>query len=185
MTPLAIVRARLPYIDQRSLSEAWFSALHLARQRDNGMSTKRGVAQSPLLKTFLEPGTRGGATGRSRSCELSPERGMRERRQEVSRALPRWQSEAVVETGPSRRLAFTRLGRTLDARQTSDARANFSIALEGGGRVQILLRREGRVLHVIALCSARHVGLVRRALACADLHLRLSGERVSSSVRVR
>jgi hypothetical protein len=38
-------------------------------------------------------------------------------------------------------------------------------------------------LHVIALCSEGHVELVRRALACADLHLRARGEKVSSSVR--
>jgi len=183
MSSIAIVRARLPYTDQRSLSEAWFSALHLARQREGDTSFKRGAG-----------------TGRSRSSQSPPERVMRERRREVSRALPGWQSEAVVETGPSQRREFApvsatsrrrALSRALQCRAaerqppTNNARASFGVALDGGGRVQIILRREGRVLHVVALCSARHLELVRRALACADLHLRLSGERVSSSVRVR
>jgi hypothetical protein len=61
-------------------------------------------------------------------------------------------------------------------------RASFHLAVDGG-RVQILVRRQGTVLHVIALCSERHVELVRRALVCADLHLRARGERVQSSVR--
>ena len=61
-------------------------------------------------------------------------------------------------------------------------RASFHIGV-GGGRVQIVLRRDGAVLHVVAVCSRRHVELVRRALACADLHLRLRGETIRSSVR--
>jgi hypothetical protein len=73
--------------------------------------------------------------------------------------------------------------RAAEAWRSQETRANFGIDLPGGGRVQILLRRDGRTLLVLALCSTRHVEFVRRALAGADLHLRLRGERVSSSVR--
>ena len=188
MSSIAVIQARLPYVDRRSLSEAWFSALHLARSRDPIFYRRPVLAStSQLSERSCATGRRGGAlaaqsrstgvsgaivrrgdaTDRSRSCESPPERVMRGRRREAVEVCHGWQSEGGVETGLSRRRAI---------------HASFAIALEGG-RVQVLLRREGRVLHVVAVCSERHAELVRRALACADLHLRARGEIVRSQVR--
>ncbi len=175
---LAIVRARLPYIDRRTLSEAWFSALHLARQRDVVCARRRRMAEPLVLRRrdIASPGTADSFhpwnSCRLGNCFVAPASGLRSA-QAPGSATSRRLAQALPAV-PSR-----------IARHANGACASFGIALDRGGRVQILLRREGRVLHVVALCSARHVELVRRALACADLHLRLSGERISSSVRVR
>jgi hypothetical protein len=51
-----------------------------------------------------------------------------------------------------------------------------SLTLDAGGsRVQLVLRREGAVLHVVALCRRDSVALVGRALASAGLHVRRYG----------
>lgn len=60
--------------------------------------------------------------------------------------------------------------------------AAFRLELDGG-RVHVVLRREGSVLHVVALCSERHVERVRRALGLAAEHLRLRGEALAVEVR--
>jgi hypothetical protein len=181
MNSIAVVRARLPYIDHRSLSEAWFSSLHLARDRGSATAgrARPDVAVFPLRVEWFarQPvaAGRGGAMGRPRSSECAPVARREGGAHSAGQVCHGWQTAGEVEAGPLRRRAL--------ARTRPGTRASFSIALAEGGRVQILLRREGRTLHVIALCSARHVELVRRALACADLHLRMSGERVASEVR--
>jgi hypothetical protein len=50
--------------------------------------------------------------------------------------------------------------------------------------VQLVLRREGAVLHVVALCRRDSVDLVGRALAGAGLHVRSygAGESVRATV---
>ncbi|MBD5607073.1 MAG: hypothetical protein IAI48_18610 [Candidatus Eremiobacteraeota bacterium] len=48
--------------------------------------------------------------------------------------------------------------------------------------MQLLLRRDGATLHVVAICRPQVAEIVRRALALADAHLRLRGEAVHSSV---
>jgi hypothetical protein len=51
-----------------------------------------------------------------------------------------------------------------------------------GERVALSLRREGSTLHVVAVCRPEVEGIVRRALACVDLYLRVRGESVRASV---
>src|SRR6202790_2169605 len=174
MNSIAVIRARLPYVDRRALSEAWFSALHLAREGEPLARPRRDIAPpgSALAlrrRDIASPGTAGSFhpwnSRRLVNCFVAPASGQR--------------SAQAPGSATSRRLAQAHADEAL----RNHARASCSIALDGGGRVQILLRREGRVLHVLALCSTRHVELVRRALACADLHLRARGEKVCSSVR--
>jgi hypothetical protein len=51
-----------------------------------------------------------------------------------------------------------------------------------GARVALHVRDDGEKVIVIAVCSARHVALVRRALAEAGEVMRLRGERVEMTV---
>lgn len=173
---IAVIRARIPYVDRRALSEAWFSALHLAAAdrrpgrrapRAAALATRKpaaraaappNVSPAPLGPRPLPPRSGGATTiAFGRETHLRPG------------ARP---GGAVVVPFPSRAVRY------------APVRASFHVGL-GGGRVQIVVRRDGPVLHVLAICSARHVELVRRALACADLHLRLRGETVRSMVRAR
>jgi hypothetical protein len=40
------------------------------------------------------------------------------------------------------------------------------------------------ILHVVALCRPEIAATVRRALACADAHVRMRGEAIRSSVEI-
>ena len=52
-----------------------------------------------------------------------------------------------------------------------------------GARTALHVRCHGGKVIVIAVCSARHVDLVRRALAEAAAAMRLQGESVDTAVR--
>jgi hypothetical protein len=61
-------------------------------------------------------------------------------------------------------------------------RTSLTVGL-GRERVQLVLRREGAVLHVIAVCRPEVAALVRRALAAADAYVRGSGDTLRASVQ--
>ena len=168
---LAIVRARLPYIDRRALPEAWFSALHLA-------VTPRRRARNTVAHLGERSGKAGpAATACSRSARsvtgASPLRATRSdlTRRPAAPALP----HAGRKAAPLR-------SKPAPSRSYPPARVAFTVGLDGA-RVQLLVRREGAVLHVVARCNERHVALVRGALAEAAAHLSRRGDLVSSSVR--
>lgn len=169
---IAVIRARLPYVDRRALSEAWFSALHLAHAEKSAPRRERKAAASQGsggVPSERRAANRGALDPAHRSLSFAA-RHPRAIPLEASSARSRRLGGAVVAAFPMRRVRY------------APVRASFHIGV-GGGRVQIVLRRDGAVLHVVAVCSRRHVELVRRALACADLHLRLRGETIRSSVR--
>jgi hypothetical protein len=168
---IAVIRTRLPYVDRRALSEAWFSALHLAR--GDGAAPKREPRATVTAPPARMPARRLGSASAASSPQRSLSFGPRRAPAPALAASPtpsRRTGGAVVAAFPSRRIRY------------APVRASFHIG-RGQGRVQIVLRRDGAVLHVVAICGRRHLELVRRALACADLHLRLQGETVRSSVR--
>lgn len=171
---IAIIRTRLPYVDRRALSEAWFSALHLAHEEKRAPQGARRAATSsepPASKISLGPGASRPANGAPAArVPAMRTRDVRALASETSPTPSRKSGGAVVVPFPARGVRY------------APVRASFGIGL-GAGRVQIVLRRDGPLLHVVAICSRRHVELVRRALACADLHLRLRGEAMRSSVR--
>jgi len=61
-------------------------------------------------------------------------------------------------------------------------RTSLTVGL-GRERVQLVLRREGAVLHVIAVCRPEVAALVRRALASADAYVRGNGDTLRASVQ--
>ncbi len=172
---IAVIRARLPYVDRRALSQAWFSALRLAGDGRAATLLRRG----PAAHGASPPRTaaRSAQRGAERDSFVSPRVDPRARRRFGGEGGG---LESVVPRGGARTG-----GRGLPvaaAVRYAPVRASFGLALDGG-RVQILVRREGLVLHVIALCSRRHVELVRRALDAAALHLRERGESLRADVR--
>jgi len=170
-TDLSVVRAQLPYLDRRALSEAWFSALHVAAAADppRGRPLRlAGLVSDGRAPVVPAPARYAGTLlGRRRST--------------APRAPSAGFGAHDLRSNGSRR---TRLRTAPSPHPASypSLRASFTLGLDGA-RVQILMRREGATLHVIALCTRRHVELVRRALACADVHLRAQGERLFASVR--
>lgn len=173
---LTVIATRMPYIDRRALSEAWFSALHLAsdgRVAAGARDRRTGIA---LEKTSGRPASlRAGVAATSARGERA------------THATARAESRASAEVTARR---------THDARLAANARATYararsyppfrtSLTLDARGeRVQLLLRRDGATLHVVALCRPAIAETVRRALACADLHVRLGGDAIRSSVEI-
>ncbi len=174
---LAVLRTRLPYVDRRSLSEAWFSALHLAASGPvaggsaggNAVARETAPRSAPVL-----PGGRDlpGHTVNAVAPRATPEaRPTPSPSREPGRPFERRsEPKAVVRAEPPVPKRFVRAG---------------SLTLGAGrSRVQLVLRREGAVLHVVALCRRDSVDLVGRALAGAGLHVRSygAGESVRATV---
>lgn len=172
---LTVIATRMPYIDRRSLSQAWFSTLHLASDGATRPAAPERRGSLPVT-----------VAARRAPHESAPAAS-------PHRNAPR---PRVPETTSSRVDAEIATRRTYDARMARAARATYerarsyppfrtSLTLEAGGdRIHLLLRREGATLHVVALCRPEMAETVRRALACADVHVRMRGEAIASSVRV-
>lgn len=169
---IAVIATRMPYIDRRSLSEAWFSALHLAS--DGPVSPKpperRGTenAQPEARASRALRGAERGVPARVPGGIPAPARSLRAKAEPALRTQPnarRTRSEAAFAW----------------ARSYAPFRTSLTLGVDGE-RVALLLRREGATLHVVALCRPAVADRVRRALGCADLHLRARGESVSSRV---
>ncbi len=173
-TALAIVATRLPYIDRRALSQAWFSALHVAS--DGGAPRVERRASAAAV----------GATSVASSAHASPE----PIRDGVGRATPNMAPRTNVAGAG---LATQRIS---DARVAAAGRASYQRARSypafrssltlavASERVQLLLRREGATLHVVAVCRPQTAEIVRRALASASAHLYVRGEAMRSSVEI-
>jgi hypothetical protein len=169
---IAVLRARLPYTDRRALSQAWFSALGLA-ERDT-LRRARHVAASAAPHAQLRAG----------GTSLPPlQRTDSGRASAVSPASARSDLRAT-EPACSHSSATAR---KVEAEKAAVVRyppvhASFRLEVDGG-RVRVVLRRAGNVLHVVALCSPKHVSHVRAALARAAAHMRASGETLCGEVR--
>jgi hypothetical protein len=173
---IAVVRMRMPYVDRRSLSEAWFSAFHpVSREGARGAEPVRArlgaspvtdarqtiPSQTRAIAGYPSPAVARHGAGRARS-EIVP---IEMKKSATSRSQPI--HSHAVET----------CSRSYPPRRTS-----LTVGL-GRERVQLVLRREGAVLHVIAVCRPEVAALVRRALASADAYLRGTGDTLRASVQ--
>ncbi len=171
---IAVLRTRLPCTDRRSLSQAWFSALHLA---EDGRPTVHAARRSGDRAARIGGARASAVTLAAERCGASykaPRAGAASR--EPGRSDDFIPKRLRDLTRPAPRGAFER------ARSYPPFSTSLTVGIDGT-RIKLLLRREGPTLHVIALCAERNVELVRRALACADAHLRRSGESIRASVR--
>jgi hypothetical protein len=175
---IAVVRTRLPYTDRRSLSQAWFSALHLAAEETLPAAVRGERGAVPAAGSTGRPQPPPGALARGRPPLVE------NRNHEVgARVSGRLEMRTLVPVpdrnapgGPAPRPAVAP-GRSSPAFRTA---LTFGVA---GERVQLLLRREGATLLVVALCRPAVEGLVRRALGLAAAQVRLSGDSVRADVQ--
>jgi hypothetical protein len=166
----------MPYVDRRSLSEAWFSAFHpVSSEAPRCSKTDRAPAvassapkvrrtqdnQPRAIAGYPSAATTRRAAGRSRS-EIVPI----DWKKSVTSRSPSLHSHAVE----------------MCSRSYPPRRTSLTVGL-GRERVQLVLRREGAVLHVIAVCRPEVAALVRRALASADAYVRSSGDSLRASVQ--
>ncbi len=169
---LAVFRARLPYIDRRALSQAWYAALHLTdvpaaavrRLQPKGFGSTCGARDTRTDTKDAAPAARGAAAIR----------------RSAARAAGR--PTAAPETAPVAIRRKPVVPASL-ARRLPSLRTHFSLAV-GGARVQFLVRREHARLCVIAVCRASEAATVRQALADVQRMMLARGDAFEMQVRV-
>ena len=175
---IAVIETRLPYTDRRALSEAWFSALHLAHDAPSD-------AHSAQLASAGISGVTNSANESARNARPIAAMSRREPARSVAQAARR-AAHAGLDTPARRATDAARTAAATRAFQRARSYAPFrtSITLDGanGTRVHLIVRRVGSTLHVVALCPPAVEQLVRKALASADLHFRARGERLEIGV---
>jgi hypothetical protein len=173
---IAVVRMRMPYVDRRSLSEAWFSAFHpVSREGAHGAEPIRARSDASLATTVRQT-----TKSQTRATAGYPTPG-------VARYGPdRARSEIVpIDVKKSATLRSQRVQShavEMCSRSYPPRRTSLTVGL-GRERVQLVLRREGAVLHVIAVCRPEVAALVRRALAAADAYVRGTGDTLRATVQ--
>jgi hypothetical protein len=179
---VSILAAPLAAIDRRALSQAWYSALHLARP-DRSLVSSRECGPC----TIAMPSE---ATGKRDSQSPSP-------RAAVTRVAHSGQSKASKITAqpsqpriPADRDAVPlslRIERRFGHSTSQIKRATFSMG-RGEARVHVILQTNGNVATLVALCRPQMRAVVARALAHARfalaargfvLDLEMRGERCS------
>jgi hypothetical protein len=160
-TGVAVLATQLAQTDRRALSQAWYSALHLADQAAcapppaGAVTPRRSPQRGPL------PG-RGTSNDPKQAC-----RGARPL--STTPAARRTDAEA-----PERRLARTelagRIERGLARRTPRTGAASFAIRA-GAGRVHLIVRTDGTRTRIVAVCAPPLRERVERALAQARFAL--------------
>jgi uncharacterized lipoprotein YajG len=174
---IAVIKTQLPYIDRRSLSEAWFNAFHLAGCA--APSTPVHVP-GPQVPAHAAPSAQA-ARRDEPAVDVVPGSGTRTaytRRSSDVRA----QEPATPSARRRARLAAAQEPLAVVPAKTSPVQATFTLTVEDA-RVAIHVRHEDGKLRVIALCSERHVEIVQRVLAKTALTMRARGASIDTLVQ--
>lgn len=174
-TGVAILATQLAITDRRALSQAWYSALHLAErgpaapaQHARGVAAPRSAAVRPAPAGRAPSGHHSVATCAARPPAATPARG------------------AAVAFAPERRTPKTELVRRIERGLTRRMRrgvpSSFAVSA-AGGRVHLLVRSDGARTRVVAVCAATVRERVERALAHARFALAAGGIRTEHGPR--
>jgi hypothetical protein len=170
---ISVIATRLPFTDRRALSEAWFSALHLA---SDGPPSAKAVDRRGVPQDASGTMVRNAKSSGSPAYPSIPQGPVRSRHADVNEAVRSPDASLRASSGRARgEAAFAR------ARSYESFRTSLTFGVDGE-RVALVLRREGATLHVVAVCRAAVADIVRRALASADQQLRARGESIRGSV---
>jgi hypothetical protein len=176
---LAVVTARLPYVDRGTLSRAWYDALHLAHEATGPVASPVGGAMQAAKRLPLSVQNTQGVVGKNSASS-----------QQILKA----QNRGLRAVGERSRIhspfiTKKRCGQIAVPLSTSLAQHPMQqtavVHLPGGERICLILRSEKHGIRVIALC-AEHLrprvslalSAVQRMLASEGLtcHLSVGGE---------
>ncbi|MFY9739056.1 MAG: hypothetical protein WAK11_08365 [Candidatus Cybelea sp.] len=165
---VSILAAPLAAIDRRALSQAWYSALHLARQDRCLLSARE---RAPRVAKPNEPKPQGVADPRRpRAAEPRAQRSMQ------TNPLPVTMQSGAGRISVSRGSVplSQRIERRFAHSTPQVRRATFSMG-RGAARVHVILQTNGNVATLVALCRPQMRGVVARALAQARFALAKRG----------
>ena len=168
---ISILSAPLAAIDRRSLSQAWYSALHLAR---DGATPKGSTPRRAAGRPIAVSSRTSGAASSARAGHAAPASSKPEHR------APARAGGALERREP--RLPLTRrIERSLFERTSPTPRTTFTVG-EGTGRVVVVLHASGDRVRLIALCSPALRRTVARALDQARFALAARGIALDTGV---
>ena len=160
---VSVLTAPIAQIDRRTLSQAWYSALHLAR-----VQTPQPKASRPKPSTSMM----------QRVSSMQTEHEQAHRLPAAARLLPLGQVKRYSGfVTPERRAQRLPATRAIERALLHPLRKQHGamLQLHDGSRCHIsLLQRDG-VVHLVAVVSPKHVALVRQALDQARFALARSG----------
>jgi hypothetical protein len=169
-TGVAVLATHLAHTDRRALSQAWYSALHLAGRTP--VPQRAAFAPSASMR----PSARAATAALPRSCTAP--HACAERSLEHANARNRDANAVAAE-----RRAPTELGRRIERALTQHATrmprggaASFTVSA-GSGRVHVIVRSDGARTRVVAVCAPPLRERVERALAHARFALAGRGVR--------
>jgi hypothetical protein len=160
---LAIVSTPLPLVDRRALSQAWYSALHLAAAAPTAERPRQPAADAVLERAPVarDPVRRKGAPP---SGVARPPANLNSRR---PNGVP------IERRGGTVPLA-RKVVRAFEKRLPVTIPAGVVLRTESG-RVHVIVRRDGTRLRLVALCASPLRDRVARALAQARYSLAARG----------
>jgi hypothetical protein len=161
-TGVAVLATHLAATDRRALSEAWYSALHLAAASSPRCAAAGRGSATPIRRAG---DARASAQPLRRPADFEP-------RQQPPGAAHR--RVGSIECVPERRAPKSELGRRLERallrRLPRATQAQFALSA-AGGRVHLLVRADGGGTRVVAVCAPALRERVERALAHARFAL--------------
>jgi hypothetical protein len=165
---VSILAAPLAAIDRRVLSQAWYSALYMARSEPAVQTLPaRGSGSTPpvapaMLRTDGQPSSRW-------LPEANAER--RSQRDPARPVTPQPAARASSGAGAS---LSRRIERSFSQTGAPRRRATFSLG-RGYARVHVILQTNGNTATLVALCRPEMRGVVGRALLQARCALAARG----------
>ena len=168
---VAVVATRLPDIDRRALSQAWFSALHLA--------------QPPAAKPIANPLPAASHNAAGRAKQAAPDAAAPAAaptvRVHAGAAATGFGSPPVERRKPGGELAC-RIERAIVRHAARAPHRTAAVAIDAGyGRVHLLVRTDHTTTRIVALCSPQMRERVDRALAHARFTLAACGLQLESA----
>jgi hypothetical protein len=167
---VAIVATQLAHTDRRALSQAWYSALHLAHDAP-ARSTPSHPSAANAAHTALAPSS---PVASAASARLAPTAAPRASHAPAARE----NAAPSMERRSAPTLAARRVERALATiAGRPQPRSSQTIALDGG-RVTLLVRSDAGATRIVALCGEPLRATVERALAHARFALAARGSAV-------
>jgi len=170
---VAVVTTTLAQTDRRALSQAWYSALHLAE------TTKPRAGKTGAALPAPGTSTAGRSEARGAAQRLDP--GARAGG-DALRVVRRFAAPREPGIPPERRLPVGALGRRIAkiiARPPAAPTRSQTVSVRGA-RIHVMVRTHGNATRIVALCPPPLEARVARALAQARFALAARGVRVEA-----
>lgn len=164
-----VLTAPLAEVDRRGLSQAWYSALHLAHDVPQTQTHARGRRSASAPRAAIQSRAASAADERTQAVD--------------ARGIPAQNARPCAAT--ERRLQPTSLARRIERAIAGRKRYErlSAFVLDGKRRVHVAVRASGPKVHVVAVCAPESRTRVARALEEARYALARRGVALDARLR--